>query len=324
MSGDLASAFAETGDLRPWTSAIVLSVDHVAARVTVNLDGSSVSLRRIAATYRVGDTVAVVRDPDRSGAGQYVVGVISPVAAVAPLWRSGTVTAISAPTSRITVTVDEASMVLPHVSGTYTVAGLVAVLLDPAYATGGIVLGPLGNPPPPPPPPVIPAAPSVPPTFTVGTFTALILPTWSGSWRTIRSAYDRWNTTSYGGPSSLYQGNSYGSGAMVGIATYGDQIAGLGALTITAMTVTSTLATGSGSPVFQGTAQGTPYPGAPAPSGGSASGVGQVDLVASGIAGAMRTGAIKGLCTVGGSYLAVRGMSLADGMALSITYTRAI
>jgi hypothetical protein len=318
VSVDLASALFEPGDERPWAPAKVLAIDSTNARLTVDLDGSAVTLRRIAAPYRVGDVVAVVRDPARSGAGEVVAGVIS---LPAPLWRPGVVTAIDAPNSRLTVTVDDATMVLPHMAAAYTVAGNVAVLLDPASTFGGIVLGPLGNPPA---TPAAPAPPTTPIAPTVATFQALILPTWSGSWSARVPAYDRWNTSRYGGPSSLYQGNQYGSGPMTGIAVYGDQVAGLGALSITAMTVASTIATGSGSPVFQGCAQGTPYPGAPAPSGATASGVGQVDLVASGIAEAMRTSAIKGICTVGGTYLAVRGTSLADGMALSLTYTKAV
>lgn len=318
MSGDLASALFASGDERPWTVGVVLSVDAVDARVTVNLDGTAVSLRRVAAPYRPGDVVAVFRDPARSGAGQFVAGVIGPAA---PLWRPGVVTVINAPSSRLTVTVDGVSMVLPYVSGTYTVSGNVAVFLDPASTLGGIVLGPLGNPPV---APVAPGAPVAPVAPGVGTFTALILPTWSGSWRAIRAAYDRWNTSAYGGASSLYQGDAFGSGAMTGVAVYGDQVVGLGAIAITAMTVHSVIATGSGTPVFQGTPQGTAYPGAPAPSGSTASGTGDVDLVASGIAEAMRTGAVKGLCTVGGSYLAVRGTSLADGMALAVTYTKGI
>ena len=324
MSGDLAFALAESGDERPWTPATVLAVDDVAARVTVNLDGSGVSLRRVTGAYRVGDPVIVVRDPARSGAGQYVAGVIGPAVAASPIWLPGVVTAINTGTSRLTVTVAGVSMTLPYVSATYTVGGNVAVLIDAASTTGGIVLGPLGNPPAPPPPPPPPALPPVPDVPSIGTFTALILPTWSGSWRSIRGAYDRWADGGVpGGFSNLYQGNAYGSGAMVGIAVYGDQVAGLGALAITAMTVNSILATGSGWPQFQGTPQGTPYPGAPTPSGAAPAGVGQVGLDAS-ICEAFRTGAFKGLCTVGAAYCAVRGTSLADGMALTVTYTKAI
>lgn len=324
MSDDLASALFDSSDERPWAVGVVVSVDAAAARVRVSLDGSVVTLRRIAGTYRPGDPVAVVRDPTRSGAGQYVAGVIGPVAAVGPLWRSGTVTVIDAPNSRLTVTVNGVAMVLPHVSGTYTVSAVVAVLLDPAYPEGGLVMGPLGNPPAPPPPPLAPVAPPVPVVPTVATFIAVILPIWSGSWRGIRAAYDRWNASQYGGPSSLYQGSAYGSGPMTGIAVYGDQVAGLGALSIVTMTVDSVLATGAGTPIFQGTAQGTSYPGAPAPFGASAAGSGEVDLTASGIAEEFRVGSMKGLCTVGGDYLAVRGTSLGNGMALRVTYTKAI
>ena len=325
MSGDLASALAESGDERPWTVATVLAVDDVAARVTVNLDGSEVSLRRVVGAYRVGDPVIVVRDPARSGAGQYVAGVIGPAVAASPIWLPGVVTAINTTTSRLTVTVGGVSMVLPYVSATYTVSGNVAVLIDAASTTGGVVLGPLGNPPAPPAPPAPRPKPPAPrPKPTIGTFTALILPIWSGTWRSSRAAYDRWNTGTYGGASSLYQGNSFGSGPMTGIAVYGNQVAGLGALSITSMIVRSVLAVGSGAPVFQGTAQSTPYPGAPSTYGATAAGTGDVDLVACGIANDFRIGGTKGLCTVGTDYLAVRGTSLANGMALAITYTRAI
>ena len=317
MSADLASALFEPGDERPWAPAKVLAVDATNARVTVDLDGSAVTLRRIAGPYRVGDVVAVVRDPARSGAGQYIAGVIS---LPAPLWRPGVVTAIDAPNSRLTVTVDGTAMVLPHVSATYSVSGNVAVFLDPASTLGGIVLGPLGNPPAAPAAPAAPLAPTAP---TVATFQSLILPTWSGSWSARVPAYDRWNTSRYGGPSSLYQGNQYGSGPMTGIAVYGDQVVGLGALAITSMTVNSQLATGAGAPVFQGTPQGTPYPGPPTPSGPGPAGLGQVGLDAS-ICEAFRTGGDKGLCTTGAAYLAVRGTSLADGMALTVNYTKAI
>jgi len=38
----------------------------------------------------------------------------------------------------------------------------------------------------------------------------------------------------------------------------------------------------------------------------------------------MRTGALKGLVTNGATYVAIRGTSLADGMALTVTYTKPV
>ena len=61
------------------------------------------------------------------------------------------------------------------------------------------------------------------------TATALILPTWSGTWSTKWGRFDAWQPTRYGGRSDLYQGDKYNSGLLVGIAVYGDQIAALGA-----------------------------------------------------------------------------------------------
>lgn len=320
MSGDLAAAVAAVPDLRPWAPALVLSVEHAAARVTVSIDGSTpLSLRRIAAAYRPGDTVAVVRDPERSGSGQYVAGVLS---SVAPRWCQGEVTAIDAPNSRLTVTAEGESVSLPHVAGTYSVGSIVVVMLDPASTLGGIVLGPFGNPPP---APVAPVAPVVPAAATLGTFEAMIFPTWSGTWSAKWGKWGAWtNGGRYGGPTSLYQGSAYGSGILTGLATYGSQVADLGATSITAMSAHVVVATGTGSPTLQGTATGTGGGGAPSGSGGTVAGAGDVDLVGSGIAESLRTGAAKGIVLVGSAYGAVFGKSRADGMALSLTYTKAI
>jgi hypothetical protein len=161
---------------------------------------------------------------------------------------------------------------------------------------------------------------------TVGTFEALILPTWSGTWSTKWSKWNAWQATrsEYGGAATLYQGDKYGSGVLTGVAVYGDQVAGLGATSITSMTVEVALATyDTGTPILQGAPTGDAYPSGLSPSGATVSGFGLVDLVASGIAEAMRTGAVKGLCAVGSNYLGLSGTSR-NGMALRVTYTRPI
>ncbi|NCT90260.1 hypothetical protein GXB85_04735 [Cellulomonas sp. APG4] len=168
---------------------------------------------------------------------------------------------------------------------------------------------------------IAPVPPPPPTTVKVGPVT--ILPTWSGTWRSSRGAWDRWNAGRYGGRSDLYQGDAYGSGPLKGLATYGNQIVGLGAEAILSMTLSSVRSNGSGTPAFQGSPHGSRPAGSPASSGGIATGLVAVDLVASGIAEDLRTGAAKGICTVGSGYGAVRGTSHPTGMAITLTYTRA-
>lgn len=326
---NLIDALAGDGPRLAWVTAPVMSVDIAARRVTVMLDGTPIMLRCVAGHYRPGDYVIVVRDPQDTGAGQYVAGVVS---TPAPLWRTGTVTAIDSTNNRLTVTVDGTSYTLPHTAGTYTVSGSVVVLMDFATAAGHIVLGPLGNPPAAPPPPATP--PPTPIVPTTKTATALIRPTWSGTYRYDRAAWDRWNTDTYGGRSDLYQGASPYSGSLRGLATYGNQITGLGALSIEQIRVTL-LSNGAGYNasnvyVVQGSTNGTPPAGAPTASGNTHSsgsiarvgGSGSVLLDAT-TRESFRTGALKGLVVVGTDYAGLFGTSRADGMALAITYTRA-
>lgn len=220
---------------------------------------------------------------------------------------------------RATVSIDGSQPVaLPYSPGVYTGYATALVLCNPLEGGRAVwVLSPVGNPDVP-----IPTPPAPPAAVTA---TATILPTWSGTWRTVRSAWDRWNVDrpEYGGRATLYQGSDYGSGSLTGLAVYGDQITGLGALSIVSATVNLVRATGSGTPTVQGATNGTPYPaGGPSVTGDTAAGVGAVPLPVSTCEG-LRTGAIRGLALVGGTYAAVFGRSRADGMALQITYTRA-
>lgn len=64
------------GDSRPWTVGQVAEVDGPNARLLVLMDGGQVWLPHAAGTYTVDDTVAVLRDPYRAGAGQFVLGQI--------------------------------------------------------------------------------------------------------------------------------------------------------------------------------------------------------------------------------------------------------
>lgn len=171
------------------------------------------------------------------------------------------------------------------------------------------------------------AAPT-PPTETV---TVTIRPTWSGTYRHNRSAWDRWNVDRYGGRSTLYQGSAHGSGSLTGLAVYGTRVRDLGAISITRIEVTlrgAGLVEGSyPSITVQGSPHGSKPSGAPSSSGDTASGspgksgTAKVALPSS-VREAFRTGDVRGLALVGSGYGAVRGTSAADGMALRITYTR--
>lgn len=255
---DLATALGPThGDARPWCTAQLLAMDTAANRAQVSIDGgSAVWLPFVANNYTGITTVFVLRDPQRAGAGQLVIGPCG------------------------TQPADEV--------------------------------------PPPPPPAPDPSTPSG------VTSTAVVRPTWSGTYRSIRGTWDRWNTDRYGGRSTLYQGDAYGSGPLTGLATYGDQVANLGALSIASISVGITVVTGSGTVTVQGSPSGSKPAGAPSSSGSTASRSGSGPLVLpTDVCEAFRTGGTKGLALVGTSYLGVRGTSLASGMALSITYTRA-
>lgn len=225
---------------------------------------------------------------------------------------------------RALVSVDGSTPIrLPYLPGVYDGITTVVCLCNPTDGGRAVyVLGPVGTQEAPPPTPVPPS--------TVAA-SATILPTSTGSWRAVRGAWDRW-TGGDGAPTDLYQGDGYGSGPMVGLATYGDQIVGLGATEITSISVmlvrVSTGTTGPVTLVVQGSPHGVRPGGAPSGSGETA----QVVLARGGdsirlalpasVCEAMRTGAVKGLVLVGGTYAGVKGVTRADGMALSVTYRR--
>lgn len=220
-------------------------------------------------------------------------------------------------TNRAQVVINEAFPVwLPFVPGMYTNITTVWVLTDPhGSGSGQLVLGPCYQ------EELAPSEPpkiaDIPPTVA----TAVIRPLGSATYRHIRSAWDRWNVSMYGGRTTLYQGDAYGSGPLTGLAWYGDQVANLGALEITAVSVATPLATGSGQVTLRGAPHSSQPGGAPAPTGESASGDGSVGLTA-GMREALRTGAAKSLATVGGNYRATFGAAHPSGMTLSITFTR--
>lgn len=245
-------------------------------------------------------------------------------------WVIAALLSIDTTANRAKVSIDGSDSVsLPFVPGNYTGVNTVFVLRDfNGSGCGDVVFGPCYTMPvPPPPPPPEPPPPSQqetdPPQKAPVLDTALIRPTWSGTYRSGGPfpGWDQWNVGRYGGRSSLYQGNAYGSGPLKGLATYGNQVKALGALQIKRIVVATPLVTGSGSVVLQGSPHASKPAGSPSSSGATSSGATSVDLADS-ICEAFRTGAAKGLVCVGGSYRATYGTSRANGMALSITYTR--
>lgn len=172
-----------------------------------------------------------------------------------------------------------------------------------------------------------------PPAPSTQQVTTTIRPAWSGTYRASRSAWDRWNVDRYGGRSTLYQGSGYGSGPLVGMAAYGTQVRDLGAISVDAVTVTLRGAgLDSGPTVVSviGTAENAQPAGGPTGVGSlasaqqpSADGVTSAALPAD-LRELLRTGAAGGLALVGTEYGAVLGTGSADGMVLTVTYTRAV
>lgn len=311
---------AQGSDPRLVANANVYAVDAPGRMVQVGLYETAMWLPAVSGRYRVR-LANVGGEPGRArvllnpttGRPELVLGPINPRNPAI----SGTLTALDTVGKRATVTVDGASYVLEYQASTYTVGAPVWVGLDD-WGVPFLVQGPadvtVTSVAPPPPPD---SATTVQVTQTIG-------PQWSGSWRSSRSAWDRWNTSSYGGRSTLYQGNGFGSGSMVGLATYGDQLTNLGAISIDRIQVALRsvgLSGASGPATVQGSPHGSQPGGAPSSSGDTTTGDGLVDLTAS-MREAMRTGSTKGLALVGGNYWAVAGAGNGDGMALTVTYTR--
>jgi hypothetical protein len=216
---------------------------------------------------------------------------------------------------------------LPYVAGTYVVGSKVHVLRGQGIGRPLIVLGPQGS--------FAGSDPggsgggsSNPGTSVLKVKT--ITPQWSGSYRSDFSRWDSWNLDRYGGRSSLWQGDGYGSGLMIGLATYGNQIVNLQADSIVEIVATVTRAdsstTAAKTPTLRASTNGSKPGGAPNQSGTSASGQAiapgrttKVTLHSSVLEG-FRTGTYKGIVTTGSDYAAFYGTARGDGMALTIKY----
>ncbi|MFD6163702.1 hypothetical protein ACFWFR_00820 [Oerskovia sp. NPDC060287] len=291
-------------------------VNPAARLVRVGVRGEPLWLPAQPGRYRrsagAGVGLARVLLNPSTGRPSLVLGPLDPLDPVVP----ATMTAATATVA--TVNLAGTSYALPYLAGAYGTPPVSVWVSLSDWGVPVLVLGPSaiapagggGTPPP-------PSGATVQVTQTIG-------PQWSGSWRASAGAWDRWNVDRYGGRSTLYQGNGFGSGPMVGLATYGDQLANLGAISIDrvqAMLRGVGLAGASGPATVQGSPHGARPAGAPASSGPTATGDGWTDLAAATREG-MRTGAIKGLALIGPQYWGVAGAGNGDGMALSVTYTR--
>lgn len=315
------------GDPTMTKAAVVAATDPTRNRIQVSVDGGDPTwLPGLPGLYRIGQTVWVLRNPITASP----LLCLGPTLGYPPV-VAGVLTGQNTTTIRATVTLPDGTVTtVPYIAGGYTVGGQVWVALDPTtFGTPYLVLGPAALPPVPPPPPA-PPVPPPPPAPTTVAVSALVVPTWSGSWRAAVGAYGRWNVGT-NGADALWQGNAYGSGPMTGVATYGNRVTNLGALSIEGITVTlrgAGVSAASWPPItVQGVTSGTPPVGAPSPGGDTATGspgargVAHPSLTPA-MCEAFRTGGVRALALVGGGYGAVRGTSASDGMVLRINYTR--
>lgn len=160
-----------------------------------------------------------------------------------------------------------------------------------------------------------------------------IRPAWSGTWRASRGAYDRWNTGTHGGRSDLYQGSNGSSGALQGVAVYGNSFVNLKAVEIIKATVTlipnGSIGAGLSVPVTIQAVKGGGTPsGAPVLTGptvtspGLTAGKTSTLQLPVAMCELLRTGAAGGLAVVGGQYQGIRGTSHPAGMAITVDYTK--
>lgn len=308
----------------------LLGLDPDNGLAQVSIAGSNgLWVPAVPAIYPTGGMVRLLRSPLDGGRTTMCMGPVTP----GRMLVSGTVKAVNAGVGTLTVTALGGDYELPYPPGTYSVGTAVHVIRSASrFGLPEFVLGPAGN--------SSTTNPGQPgggagnPGQLVDR-EAVIIPEWSGSWRSNYSRWDTWNTDRYGGRSTLWQGNGFGSGPMSGLVVYGDQVAGLGAQQITRMTVTVYRADSSSSTGKVATLQPSPHgarpAGAPSSSGATAStpalGPNQgarIDLPSSVFEG-FRTGGYKGLVTVGGDYAGFSGTPdrapvHADGMALVVQY----
>lgn len=330
LTAGLPEGLDRGADAGAMLTGTLLGLDAANGLAQVSIAGSEgIWVPAVPAIYPANGLVRLLRSPLDAGRTTACLGPVTP----GQMLVGGVVRAVNAAAGTLTVRALDVDYELPYPPGTYAVGTPVHVVRSASrYGLPEFVLGPLAN--------YVPSNPGQPgggagnPGQLVDR-QATILPEWSGSWRSQFSRWDSWNTDRYGGRSTLWQGNGSGSGAMTGLAAYGDQITGLGAQQITRMLVSVYRADSSFSnprvAVLQPSPNGAKPGGAPAGSGATASSPGlspgqgaQVDLPGS-VFEAFRTGAAKGLITVGSDYAGFSGTPdrapvHADGMALVVQY----
>lgn len=305
-----STSLASTG-----TVVAVDAASHM-VQVAIRQDADAVvTLPAVAARYQVGGLCRVLHNPADAGRAVLVAGAVSPLAPHV----LGTLSVANSTTYRATVVVLGQTVVIPYApTGTYTGGSRVWVALDD-WGQPALVLAPSSEATATP----TPSAPETGSGASTVQAVAVIGPQWSGTYR--NGAWDRWNTGRYGGRSTLYQGAGFGSGPLVGLATYGDQLANLGATSIDAIQVMARdvgLSGASGPATLIGAVEGTAAPAAgPTGTGPTFTGMGEVEVPAA-TRELMRTGEVKGLALVGSNYWAIAGAGNGDGMVLRVTYTR--
>lgn len=276
------------------------------------------------AVYSSGAAVRLLRSPEDRGRLLFCLGPLVDV----PLLATGEVVSVNADAGTLTVRVLGGEFSLPYVAGTYSEGTVVHVLRSASrFGVPEVVLGPQGN-----------FEAPVPPAAGAGNGNPAgvasrertITPQWSGSWRSAFSRWNSWNTDRFGGPSTLWQGDQWGSGPMTGLAAYGDQVVNLNAVAIDRMILrvhrADTSSPGGRQIGVQGSPNGSQPGGAPSGSGDTATGPslapgqsGELELPSS-MYEPFRTGGFKGLLVNGSQYSGWLGTSKADGMALTIQY----
>lgn len=230
---------------------------------------------------------------------------------------------ISGPTGGyLTVLVEGTQYTLPAPMGAYTVGASAWAMTDD-WGAPFIVIGPSSE--------IAPGAilPPPPAGGSVVNATATIGPQSTGTYRSSFGSWDTWGNDIHGGVADIYQGEGYGSGPLIGLACYGDQVVNLGAVGIQKMTLTA-VRNGSGSGgalTVQGAPHGSRPAGAPSSSGSTATapavGAGTATAVdlPSDVCEAFRTGSTKGLTAVGAAYAGFGGTTVPGSFVLSIQYT---
>lgn len=299
-----------------------LDVENALAQVRV---GSSNPVWVPAApwVYTPDSPVMLAKSPGDGGRITYCLGPTRPGRRIV----LGTVLAVNTTSGTLRVAVLDGEVDLEFSPGTYSVGTAVKVMRG-FFGIPEYVLGPQGT--------FVGSGGSQPGggsgnSGTLVTKQTVIVPQWSGSYRT-GYGWDRWNTERYSGRSALWQGDAYGSGRMIGLASYGDQVVNLRAQKILRATAVvyrgDNAHTNGAAVVLQPSPHGSQPSGAPTISPASAAssaplapgGAGVVTLPASVLDG-FRTGLFKGLVTVGADYGSFAAPpARADGMALTIQY----